>query len=121
MAYHHSQGAHGASWSQDNDGNQRVTSSSLPPVSSSGAEQAFGATSPLSGFQSYGQGWNHEAATYSQQPISYYPHPGYQQSGTAGHSFRGHSSFTPNSDAVAGSQENLAGNYTPSPTYPNTN
>ncbi|EFQ88488.1 hypothetical protein PTT_15594 [Pyrenophora teres f. teres 0-1] len=90
-------------------------------MGSTEAEHAFGATSSLSGFQSYGQGWNHEAATFSQEPMPYYPHPGYQQSGIADHDFRGHSSFTPNTDAVGGSQENLAGNYTSSRSYPNTN
>lgn len=118
MAYHHFQGSHGASWSHTNNENQEATPSSLTLVTSSGPEQAFGATSPLSELQTYGQGWNHEISTYSQDPPCYYPYHNYQQSSTVGHNTCGASNFATNRNAVAGSQKNLGGNYTSSDAYP---
>ena len=118
MSYHHSQGSHEASWSHNGSDSQEVIRSSLPSTSSNGHEQAFEATSPLSEPQTYGQGWNHGMATYSQEPLYYYPYHTYQRPSTAGHNTCGTSNFTTSSNAAAGSQKNLEGNYMSSHAYP---
>jgi len=95
-----------------------VIPSSLTLVTSSGPEQAFGATSPLSELQTYGQGWSHEMSTYSQDPLCYYPYHTYQQSSTVGYDTCGTSNFATNNNAVVGLQKNLEGNYLSSDAYP---
>ncbi|RMZ66943.1 hypothetical protein GMOD_00002332 [Pyrenophora seminiperda CCB06] len=108
---------HGASWLQNNDEDQKVTPSSLPLISSSGPELAFGASSPFSEFRPYEQGWSHRAAMYSQEPDTYYSYHGYQESVALGNSFRSNSNCVTRGDTGAASKKDLEGNYTSSQIY----